>query len=255
MAPLDHTAHRPWPLPQRPWVMAMRWLDVLFLHWPVRPEVLRRLIPAPLELETFDGRAWIGVVPFQMTGVRPRGLPERVCSLAFPELNVRTYMAHAGRPGVWFFSLDATNRLAVRAARLWYGLLYYDAYMRWQRQGERVHYTSQRTHRGAPPAAFEAVYWPAGEVYGAAPGTLDYWSTERYCLYTIDRRGGVGCGEIHHRPWPLQPAEVEIRQQTMTQPLAIELPRQEPVRHFARHQEVVAWALQGVVSRGQNHRR
>jgi uncharacterized protein len=115
-------------------------------------------------------------VPFQMTGVRPRGLPERVCSLAFPELNVRTYVAHAGRPGVWFFSLDATNRLPVRAARWWYGLLYYDAYMRWQRQGERVHYTSQRTHRGAPPAAFEAVYWPAGEVYGRRQAR---WTTGR----------------------------------------------------------------------------
>jgi hypothetical protein len=130
--------------------MAMRWHDVLFAHWLVRPYTLRRLIPSRLELDTFNGWAWIGVVPFRMSGVRLRYMPERGCSMAFPELNVRTYVKSPGRNGVWFFSLDATNRLAVLLARLWYGLPYYHARIDVQSEGEYIQYQSRRTHRGAP---------------------------------------------------------------------------------------------------------
>jgi uncharacterized protein len=119
-----HTDHRPWPLPEQRWAMAMRWYDLLFAHWPVKPDVLQPLVPGGLRLDTFDGWAWLGVVPFRMEGVRPRYVPERPFAFAFPELNVRTYVTAAGRSGVWFFSLDATSRLAVRAARWWYGLPY-----------------------------------------------------------------------------------------------------------------------------------
>ena len=240
---MHETAHRPWPLPQRPWVMAMRWHDLLLMHWPIRPQVLRPLIPAALELDTFDGWAWLGVVPFRMTGVRPRYLPEWLYSSAFPEINVRTYVKTPGRSGVWFFSLDAANRLAVRLARTWYGLPYYDARMRVGQEGETVHYRSTRTHRRAAPAAFDASYAPSGAVYHANPGTLDHWLTARYCLYAVRRRGRVGYGDIHHALWPLQAATVEIRSNTMTMPLHIELPRAQPVLHFARYLEVVAWSV------------
>jgi len=230
--------------------MAMRWHEVLFAHWPVRPQVLRPLIPPSLELETYEGWAWIGIVPFTMSGVRLRYLPER-CSMAFPELNVRTYVKSPGRSGVWFFSLDAMHRLAVRLARLWYGLPYYEARMTVQADGERLHYQSLRTHRGAPPAEFEATYRPLGAVYQASPGTLEHWLTERYCLYRVDRRGRPGYGEIHHAPWPLQSAVAEIRRNTMTQPLGLALPPQEPVLHFARRLDVVAWNVQKL----ETHRR
>jgi uncharacterized protein YqjF (DUF2071 family) len=240
---LEATAHRPWPLPQRPWIMAMRWHEVLFLHWPVRPAALRALLPAGLDLDTFDGWGWVGVVPFRMSGVRLRGLPAGVCSLAFPELNVRTYVKSPDRSGVWFFSLDAASRLAVWAARRWYGLPYYRAQMRVERHGERVHYRSIRRHRGAPPAAFEAWYEPVGEVYRAPPGTLDHWLTERYCLYKADRRGRLGYADIHHAPWPLQRARAELACNTMTQALGLALPPQAPVMHFARQLDVVAWSV------------
>jgi uncharacterized protein YqjF (DUF2071 family) len=217
----------------------MRWHDLLFLHWPVRPEVVRPLIPGVLELDTFDGRAWIGVVPFHMSGVRPRCWPG---GMAFPELNVRTYVKSRGRSGVWFFSLDATSRLAVRAARISYGLPYYDARIMIGREREWIHYHSARVHKGAAPAEFEASYKPIGPVYYAAPGALDHWLTERYCLYA-SRRGRVVYGDIHHAPWPLQPAEVEPRVNAMTDQIAIELPRIQPLAHFARRQDVVAWQV------------
>src|SRR6266404_1437981 len=117
---LDRTAHRPWPLPSGPWVMAQSWHDLLFAHWPIAPEDMRPLIPAQLELDTFDGQCWVGVVPFWMSGVRARGFPAVPGMSCFPELNVRTYVVCGGKPGVYFFSLDAANRLAVRTARFLY---------------------------------------------------------------------------------------------------------------------------------------
>jgi uncharacterized protein YqjF (DUF2071 family) len=223
--------------------MAMRWHDLLFMHWPVRPAVLRPLIPAALTLDTFEGWAWLGVVPFRMTGVRPRCLPACSCLSAFPEINVRTYVTTPGRSGVWFFSLDAASRLAVRAARFWYGLPYYDARMRVAQEGEAVHYHSTRTHRRAAVATFEASYTPSGAVSHTGPGTLEHWLTARYCLYAVDRHGRVGYGDIHHAPWPLQDASAELRSNTMAVPLHVELPRTQPVLHFARYLEVVAWSV------------
>jgi len=219
--------------------MFMRWHDLLFLHWPIRAESLRPLIPRELEIETFDGWSWLGIVPFHMSGVRPRYVP---FSVAFPELNVRTYVKAAGKSGVWFFSLDAASWLAVRAAR-WLGLPYYDARMKVQLEGETVHYQSVRVHKRAAPAEFSASYKPIAAAYHAVPGTLDHWLTERYCLYGAVTPDKVVYGDIHHPPWRLQPAEVELRANTMAEQIAIKLPGMMPVSHFARLQEVVAWPV------------
>ena len=150
---LDQTSHRPWPVPQTRWVMFMRWHDLLFLHWPIRPALIRPLIPIGLDLDTFDGWCWIGVVPFRMTGVRPRYVPLR---FAFPEINVRTYVKTPGRSGVWFFSLDAASWLAVRAAR-WYGLPYYDAEMTFELDQDAVHYRSVRVDKKRRPRRVQRV--------------------------------------------------------------------------------------------------
>ena len=192
---MSEVSHRPWPLPKTPWLLFMRWHDLLLFHWPVRPKLIRPLIPKEIELDTFDGWCWIGVVPFRMTGVRPRYLP---MPLAFPELNVRTYVKTPGRSGVWFFSLDAASWIAVRAARSWYGLPYYDARMSVQIEGDAVRYQSTRIHYRAAPAEFSASYRPTGAVYHAAPGTLDHWLTERYCLYAAGKRNEVVYGDGHH---------------------------------------------------------
>jgi len=217
----------------------MRWHDLLFLHWPIRPELMRPLIPEELDLDTFDGYCWIGIVPFRMSGVRPRYIP---ISFAFPELNVRTYVKRRGRAGVWFFSLDAASWIAVRVAR-WFGLPYYDARMTARLDGDAVHYRSARFQTAASPAVFMASYRPTGAIYQAKPGTLDHWLTERYCLYSARNRGRIVYGDIHHPSWWLQPAEVELGKNTMTKPIGIALPDTRPISHFARTQEVVAWPI------------
>jgi uncharacterized protein len=227
--------------PARPWVGHMRWCDLAFLHWPVAPDAVRPLVPSGLQLDTYDGRAWVGVVPFRMEGVRLRGAPPVPTTHAFPEINVRTYVRAAGRAGVWFFSLDATSRLAVRGARLLYNLPYFDAEISITPGAEVVHYDSRRVHRGAPQAEFRGRYRAIGDVYESLPGTLDHFLVERYCLFMFDERRGLGVLDIDHQPWPLQPATAEIATNSMAEAAGITLPRVRPVVHFARALEVRAW--------------
>ena len=205
---LDVHAHRPYPLPDRTWAMTMAWLDLLFAHWSFAPDDIRKLLPANLELDTFEGRAWVGVVPFRMTDVGPRGLNWVPGVSAFPELNVRTYVTRDGKPGVWFFSLDATSKLAVRAARMGFSLPYYDATMRCESVDGWIEYRSERDD---PAGVFAGRYRAVGPVYQSQPGTLESWLTERYCLYAANGDGELRRGEIHHPPWPLARAEAEIR--------------------------------------------
>jgi uncharacterized protein YqjF (DUF2071 family) len=226
--------------------MKQIWHDLLFAHWPVSIEQLRPLIPQVLQVDTYEGHAWIGIVPFRMSGIRPRWLPALPWFSAFPELNVRTYVIVNHKPGVWFFSLDAANPVAVAVARRWYRLPYFHARMSCRRQGDDIVYTSQRIHRGAPAATFVGHYRPVGEVFKAEFGSLVYWLTERYCLYAVDSRQRVYCGEINHPPWALHLAEAEIVTEAMTTPLDIQLPPIPPLLHFSLRQEVVVWPLTAV---------
>jgi uncharacterized protein len=241
LRPLDRTAHRPWPLPAGPWIMAQSWHDLLFVHWPIDAALVRPLIPGPLEIDMLDGRAWIAVVPFRMSGVRLRGAPALPWLSAFPELNVRTYVVAEGKPGVWFFSLDAQNPVAVAIARAWFHLPYFRAAMCCGNRDGRIHYQSTRTHRGARPGMLQADYRPVGEIFEAQPGTLEHFLTERYCLYSVNSRGQILRGEIHHQPWPLQIAEANFPQNSMTEGAGIAMPSGKPLLHFARRQDVVVW--------------
>lgn len=224
----------------------MEWHDLLFMHWPLPAAELAPHIPPGLTLDTYAGEAWIGIVPFTMRGVRPRAIPALPWISAFAELNVRTYVTAEGKPGVWFWSLDAANPLAVRAARIGAFLPYFDARMRAERVGDGVRYESVRTHRGAPAAELRVTYRPTGPAARAQPGTLDEWLAERYCLYSRAPGGQLWRGEIHHQPWPLQPAKCEISANTMTAGFEIALPNRAPLLHFARQLNVVAWPLQRV---------
>jgi uncharacterized protein len=241
-ASLGHVAHRPWPLPAGPWVMGQTWADLLFCHWPVAEEQLRPHVPDSLPLDRFDGTPWLSVTPFEVRGTRLRGtLPPPVLS-RFPELNVRTYVTLGGRPGIWFFSLDAASMLAVAAARGLYRLPYFRADMAIAHDREWIGYRSNRRDQRGAPARFEARYRPAGGVRHAAPRSLEAWLVERYRLYTVDRDGRIFAGDIHHAPWTLQDADVEIGANTMTQPHGIALAG-APVAQFARRQDVVFWPL------------
>ena len=225
------------------WRMAMRWHDLLFMHWPVPAEALRPLIPPRLRLDTYENEAWLGIVPFYMTGVRPRFVTGVPGLSAFAELNVRTYVTADDTPGVWFFSLDAASKLAVRTARWGFHLPYFDAHMRVER-GDEVRYRSRRTHRGAPPAELAMRYRPVGDPYHSSPGTLDHFLTQRLCLYSADQRRNVYRGDIHHGRWPLQPAEAETQLNRMTEQLNLTLPDTPPLLHFARRLDVVAWRIE-----------
>lgn len=224
--------------------MAQRWHDLLFAHWPLPPEQVRFLVPWQLELDTYDGRAWVGVIPFRMSGIRLRGLPSLPGLSAFPELNVRTYVRFGAKPGVFFFSLDVTNSAAVWFARTFYRLPYFRAEMS-LKEGEDG-WISYRSHRSRQ-AEFVARYRPLSEPAPAQPGGLDYFLTERYCLYTVTG-GRVHRAEIRHRPWRLQRAEAEIERSTMAAAAGIELPaEQPPLVHFARELSVLIWWPQRLV--------
>jgi uncharacterized protein len=237
---LEDVTHRPWPLSTSAWVMAQSWHDLLFAHWPVTAGNLRPLIPSNLEIDTLDGQAWLAIVPFRMSRVRLRGTPALPWLSAFPELNVRTYVVGDGRPGVWFFSLDAGNLLAVAIARAWFHLPYFRARMCCQQRHGWTEYRSQRTHTDAPPAAFECRYRPVGLRFSPPPGTLEHFLTERYCLYAVDGAGRLIRGEIHHPPWVLHCAEAEFERNTMAESLAVPLTSQ-PLLHFVKRQDVVVW--------------
>jgi uncharacterized protein YqjF (DUF2071 family) len=236
------------PAPAGPWIMAQTWTDLLFAHWPVAAATLRGIVPLPLEIERYEGQAWLGVIPFGMQGVRPRGIPPLPWLSRFLELNVRTYVTLNGRPGVYFFSLDAGNPLAVAAARRWFFLPYYHADMQWRTRDGVVEYRSRRTHRAAPPAELSANYRPRGEPYFSRAGTFAEWATERYRLYSADSRGAIWTAEIRHPRWSLQEADAEIVLNTMTQGLAVTLPSIAPVLQFARRQDVHVWPLRRAIA-------
>jgi uncharacterized protein len=244
---LQQSQHRPWPLPWKPWVMAQSWHDLLFAHWAVSAEMLRPHIPADLSIDTFEERAWVGVVPFRMTGVRLRFTPALPWLSAFPELNVRTYVSFGGKPGVWFFSLDAANPLAVAVARAWFGLPYFRARMSCVQKNGWVEYHSERTHAGTPSAVLKARYRPQGDAFEVRPGSVEHFLTERYCLYAAKSKGRIYRGEIHHPPWALHGAKAEISENSMAEAAGIMLPSESPMVHFARHQDMVAWAPERVV--------
>lgn len=237
----EEVGHRPWPIPDRAWVMTQSWHDVLFAHWPVSADALCARIPSGLELDLFNGRAWISIVPFHMTNVAPRGVPQLPLLSAFPELNVRTYVRVGDRPGVYFFSLDAGSQVAVWVARILFNLPYHPAFIDVVMKDGWIEYTSQRMRRGGAHADFSTRYRPAGPVAAATPGSLDFFLTERYCLYTVNEKLRLRRLEIHHAPWRLQAAEATIAVNSMAEAAGIALPAIQPLLQFAKRQDTVAW--------------
>jgi uncharacterized protein YqjF (DUF2071 family) len=209
---------------------------LLFAHWPVPAAVLRPLIPRELELQERDGSAWVGLVPFRMAGVMRRPLPDVPGISAFPELNVRTYVEHGGKPGVWFLSLDAANRLAVWAARRFFHLPYYYATMSLTPERHCYRYSSTR-----PGAELAGTYTPISAPYFAQPGSLEHWLTERYCLYAKAPDGSLWRNEVQHHPWPLQDAKATFDRNSLLSFHGIEVSGPPALLHFAKRLDVVVW--------------
>jgi uncharacterized protein YqjF (DUF2071 family) len=219
----------------------MTWIDLAFLHWRVPLDMLRPLVPAELAIDTYDGSAWVGIIPFEMRDVAPSGLPPIPTASDFPELNVRTYVSHGGRAGVWFFSLDAGSWLAVMGARGAANLPYFHARMSCTRPGpDDVAYESERTHPGAPKADFRAWYRPTAPVFTSQPNTFEFWCTERLCLFSATREGGLQRLDIEHERWPLQPGVADVVVNTMAAASGISLPAEKPHVLFSKKLDVTA---------------
>lgn len=238
---LGRAEHRPWPLPAQGWSLAQTLEDVLLAHWRVPAEAVRPHVPGELEVDLHDGSAWLGIVGFRTGAVRVRGLLPVPRLSSYLELDVRTYVRGPdGRPGVWFFSLDASSRFAVQAARRSYRLPAYHARIALDRTGEwRDMECARVAERGK---VFSGRYRPGGAVFRAEPGSLEWFLAERYCLYTAGRGSDLLRAEVHHDLWPLRPAEVEIELTTIA-PLEL---RGEPVCHVAERQDLLAWPLERV---------
>ncbi len=248
MIPLLATVeHRPFPIPTSPWVMSQTWNKLLFAHWPIKPEVMRDLVPSSLELDLYDGSAWIGIVPFVMNDVVPRFTTTVPGLSNFLELNVRTYVIKDGIPGVYFFSLDCSNPVAVLVARTFYHLPYFRAKMSIEQNKEGV--VSYTSERAGSKAALIMSYRPTGGLLNADAGSIDKFLTERYCLYAVGPKGRLHRGVIHHKLWPLQPAEAEFQLNSMTLQLSLELPDTTPLLHYSERLETVEWPLSLISSR------
>lgn len=218
--------------------MFQSWQTLLFAHWRVDPAALRALVPAPLDLDLRDGSAWIGVTPFRLSGLRIRMLPPAPGASEFPELNLRTYVRYSGRPGVFFFSLDAASRLAVAGARLFFRLPYHTAEMAMELTQGWTRFSSRRPDGTAP---FTARYRRAGSAFPPEPGSLEAFLTERYALFTVLRNGKVLRADIHHGPWPLQPGEGEVAADALASAAGVPLPDDDPILHFSARQDTLVW--------------
>jgi hypothetical protein len=226
--------------------MTQRWNDLLFAHWPVSASQMGPLLPEGLQVDTFNGSAWLGVVPFWMDRIKVRGIPPIPGARSFPELNLRTYVRdqHTGTPGVYFFSLDASNLLAVAAARTFYHLPYHWAEMRLDERSEREFSFYSRRRLSSSPVVFKAHYrglGPTRRLAESRSGSLEYFLTERYCLFTVNHAGQPIRANIHHVPWPLEDAEAEIERNDLPSAIGVTLPNREPVLHYSRRLAVYIW--------------
>lgn len=227
--------------PDQPVRGYQRWRRLLFAHWEVPLAELRPLVPAGLEIDTFDGSAWIGLVPFWMEGVRPRWAPEAL-AFEFLETNVRTYVHVNGRdPGVYFLSLDAASRIAVWVARAGWGLPYFYSAMTEVEEGGVTHY---RVNRNTPRGPALDVRYQPGEHLGASrPGSFEHFLVERYLLH-LEKGGRIWTGQVHHVPYPVQRATVlEIDDQLVRAGGAASVDGMPPVVHYAAGVDVEIFDL------------
>lgn len=235
---LRHVDHRPWHLPEGQWTWRQSWLELAFIHYRVAAASIRPMLPPSLKVQEFDGSAWVGLVPFRMSGVMRRPLPDVPGFSTFPELNVRTYVERDAKPGVWFFSLDAASWPIVLGGRHLYGLPYFHAKMALRPDQDGWHHFTSRRCRS--DVRFEARYRPTGPVYLARPGSFEHWATERYCLYAAPS-SRLSRVEVHHAPWPIQAAEVQFQSNQILDFAGIAPLDEQPRCHFSTGVDVVSF--------------
>lgn len=224
--------------PRLPWVMRQTWSNILFAHFPIKREVLEKLVPKALALDTYQGVGWVSIVPVHMSHVRGRNLPSVPGLSRYPGYNIRTYVTVNGKPGVYFFRLDAANWPAVMLARTFYRLPYYNANINMKSQGDFINFRSK-----GPDLSFSCRYKPMNVPARAEKGSLDEWLVERYSLYTLSKKGEPLRCDILHEPWFIQSAEVEIHPEPILSYLQIEAESMDPIFHFSKRKDVCMWPL------------
>jgi uncharacterized protein YqjF (DUF2071 family) len=233
---LQTIEHRPWPLPRSKWTWRQSWLDLAFIHYRASAQSLQQRLPEGVQLETFNGSAWLGLVPFRMSGVMRRPLPDLPGFSEFPEINLRTYVSVDGRSGVWFFSLDAAPLPVVLGGKYVYGLPYHHAKIQLTQTDHAF-----QMHSNRKDVEFHASYRPQGDVYRAEPGTFEHWATERYCLYAAPKNGKLSRVDVHHAPWPIQRANVQITRNDILNAAQLTPCDPVPICHFSPGVQVVSY--------------
>lgn len=233
MYEFDETKQRPYPLPRSPWLMTQVWNDLLFVHYPAAPNLLRPHVPKELELDTYAGEAWISIIPLKITDSRLRMTPPLPVINSYIELNVRTYVMYKGVPGIYFFSLDADSAVNILGARAATALPYKIAKMEFRQSGNEFYMKSERT-RGKGDYHFEVSYTREERMQEPMPNTLDYWLLERYCLYSY-YGSRILRGDIHHDAWKVSGVSADIHANTMLCFMEDGTPPIEPrLLHYAR---------------------
>lgn len=246
--------HRPWLPPDAQWLFSQSWNDVLFVHFAMDPTVLRPLVPEALTLDLYDGAAWLTLSPFCTSHLRPSGVPPLPKLSFFPQVNLRTCVSRDNKPGTFNFSADAASLSAVWFARVFFRVPYWHAAIqvsgatvrarKSKNPEEMIRFRSRRLHGPAAlngPATLDVAYTPAGTAERARPGSLDEFLIERYCVYS-SHRGKLYRTELHHQPWPLQPASVELQSNSLAEALGLSLPPQPELCHFSRCNKLLTWA-------------
>jgi hypothetical protein len=242
----ESATHRPRPLPQGRWLMRQRWNDLLFVHWPVPVAAIAPLLPEGLQVDTFQGSAWLGVTPFWMDRMKIRGLPPIFGSRHFPEVSLRTYVRdlQTGTLGAWVFSVEASNLLAVAADCFLYRMPCHWAEMHLEQRTEREFSFDSCRRMSDKPVIFQARYrglGPTRKLAQTQAGSLESFLMERYCLYSRNRAGQPIRANLHHATWPLEEAEAQIGRNDLFAAAGIEMPEHEPVLHYSRRLTVYFW--------------
>lgn len=231
--------HRPYPLPLWPWFAHQRWENVLFLHWPVSPRLLSTQIPPELELDVYDGTAWIGLVLFQVKDMHPRQLPALPWFRSYLQVNVRTYVTYNGRGGVYFFTLDVEKWPARAFGKMLYSLPFRKAKIKMEKRGQDVYFVN-RWEKKQWSEELVCTYTPVSSLFSPKASTLDDWLIERYCLWS-KRKGKLLRTDIHHVKWKLQKAEANIYSNSMASFLPRTIFQQSPLIHYAAGQQALFW--------------
>ncbi|MEW9677729.1 DUF2071 domain-containing protein [Lentibacillus sp. L22] len=238
---IKSTDHREYPLPNGPWMMTQTWENVLFLHWPVAKKELQDHIPSGLDLDTYDGNAWISIIPFRVRRMRLRNTPRVPYFHTFLELNVRTYVKYRGISGVYFFSLDASKAHAVFGARM-VTLPYFYAKMNMKKRHHTFFYES---HRIGSDAVFKGSYQPTGEAFYPQKDSLNYWLAERYFLWTQKHRKLYQAG-IHHLPWKMKQAQVNVEKPMLPSFLSSDVQKRAPLATYSPTKTALFWMVKKV---------